>query len=380
MKLNRILLAMAVAMPAAMSANAGVTLSPLLLGYHYMGEAHDEQRKAVREATGNALSLTQNSGLYTGVGAGIELSPSISLEFEYGVSRTNARKSKADFKTLTGKFDGDQRNMTANLLVTSDLLTQNYSSPFKPYLLVGAGVADYEISSQLTGQKVYNSDDTIGNLGLGAFYRINDSLSLRGEGRATYNFDGKWVEGLALAGLQVVLGGHLKPTYPAPPPVEVETPVDSDGDGVIDSLDKCPGTPRGVVVDATGCPKSLEKAVTIPLNVYFDTNKSYIKPQYQGEISKVATFMKQYPAATTVIEGHTDSRGSAKYNQRLSQRRANAVKQALAAKHGINPARLTAVGYGEARPVASNKTAAGRAENRRVHAVVSGKKTVVVKK
>lgn len=373
MTLNRIALAVALALPTAMTAQAGVTLTPVLLGYHYMGEAHDGQRKAVREATNNALSITQNSGLYTGVGAGIELTPSMSVELEYGVSRTNARQSKAKYKLPNGKFDGDQRNITANLLVTTDLITQNYTGAFKPYFLVGAGIADYELKNQATGATVYNQDDTIGNLGLGAFYRINDTLSLRGEGRAVYNFDGEWVEGLALAGLQVVLGGHLKPSFPEPP-VIVETPVDSDGDGVVDSLDKCPNTPRNVVVDANGCPKKVDEDLRMELRVFFDINKSFIKAQYQPEIAKVASKMKQYPNATAMIEGHTSKTGSRRLNERLSIARANAVKGMLANKYGVNPSRMMTKGYAWDNPIAPNNTAEGRAMNRRVYAIIKGSK------
>jgi OOP family OmpA-OmpF porin len=80
--------------------------------------------------------------------------------------------------------------------------------------------------------------------------------------------------------------------------------------------------------------------------------------------------MKQYPSTTTVVEGHTDSVGPDAYNQKLSERRANAVKQVLTNQYGVQSSRVQSVGYGESRPVADNATEAGRAVNRRVEAKV----------
>lgn len=114
----------------------------------------------------------------------------------------------------------------------------------------------------------------------------------------------------------------------------------------------------------------LTEAVTmIELSVLFDTDKSIIKPRYYQKIDEVVDFLNQQPNTNAVIEGHTDSRASESYNQALSQRRAEAVRQALI-ERGIDPARLTAIGYGESRPVASNATPAGRQQNRRVIVII----------
>lgn len=119
-------------------------------------------------------------------------------------------------------------------------------------------------------------------------------------------------------------------------------------------------------------PPVTEPAVvpTLRLDIHFDHDKSNIKPQFEGEVDKAARFLAQYPHADAIIEGHTDSNGTDEYNQRLSQRRAETVKQALIHKHGVNPSRLTAVGYGESRPIATNNTADGRYTNRRVMVVI----------
>lgn len=109
---------------------------------------------------------------------------------------------------------------------------------------------------------------------------------------------------------------------------------------------------------------------SIRLDIHFDHDKSNVKPVYAGELTKAANFLAQYPAMNAIIEGHTDSTGDDNYNQRLSQRRAEEVKKLLINEHGVDRARLSAVGYGESRPVATNNTKEGRYQNRRVMVVI----------
>ena len=115
--------------------------------------------------------------------------------------------------------------------------------------------------------------------------------------------------------------------------------------------------------------KAPEK-ISISLEIEFDSGKADIKPQYDEKIKKVADFMIAHPDTTAVIEGHTDNVGSEKLNRRLSTQRAESVKNELIKKFGIDPGRLSAIGYGSSRPVADNKTAEGRQENRRIDAVI----------
>jgi OOP family OmpA-OmpF porin len=122
------------------------------------------------------------------------------------------------------------------------------------------------------------------------------------------------------------------------------------------------------------CPKCAPTLVTITLDVEFDTSKAIVKDEYRNEIKKVADFMKTYPNTTAVIEGHTDNVDTAEYNQKLSEARANSVRQYLIDNFGIKASRLTAVGYGETKPIASNKTEEGRQKNRRVQAVIKAMK------
>lgn len=139
-------------------------------------------------------------------------------------------------------------------------------------------------------------------------------------------------------------------------------PLDTDKDGVPDYLDKCPTTPAGMPVDKEGChPETL----TIKLDILFDTAKADIKKKYHEEIGKVAEFLQKYPTVSGTIEGYTDNVGDAGMNKKLSQRRADSVVKYLIDKYGIDAKRIQAVGYGEDKPFADNKTAEGRQQNRR---------------
>ena len=142
---------------------------------------------------------------------------------------------------------------------------------------------------------------------------------------------------------------------------------DRDGDGVLDKDDNCPDV-VGTVAN-NGCPEITEE-VQNKLNEYaakvlFDLGKSTIKAESAETLQEIINILNEYPTAKFTVEGHTDSSGSDKLNQKLSDARANSVKTYLTEK-GVDPFRLSAVGYGEERPIASNKTRAGRAQNRRV--------------
>ncbi|MDE4454596.1 MULTISPECIES: OmpA family protein [unclassified Psychrobacter] len=380
MKLNKIALALFAITAAPLAANAGVTISPLLLGYHYSEGASDEQAETM-----GAGGVYKENGLYTGAALGIELTPSTQFQVEYGVSNTDAVN---DAGTIS--LDAEQEMISGNFLIGFEEFSGYTDNAFKPYVLVGAGQSKIEVEDA-AGNFVTGSKDTIGNLGLGAMYRINNALSLRGEARAIHNFDENWWEGMALAGLEVVLGGHLAPTVAVPPMVEpnvqtppivvIESDLDSDGDGVPDSIDACPGTPMNVVVDERGCPVPVDitDELKMELRVFFDNDKSAIKAQYQPEIAKVAEKMREYPNSTARVEGHASKTGpSARYNQRLSEARAVAVKSMLTNEFGIAPNRLSTVGYGYDQPIADNNTEEGRAMNRRVYAIITGDKTMTV--
>ncbi|HEX8436905.1 Ig-like domain-containing protein, partial [Archangium sp.] len=155
---------------------------------------------------------------------------------------------------------------------------------------------------------------------------------------------------------------------------------DNDKDGVADTADKCPSEPEVIngVADEDGCPdkgkvKVLVEGQKIVIldKVYFATNKDVILPRSFNLLTQVAAVLRANPEITKVrVEGHTDSQSSDVFNLDLSQRRANNVRKRLVEKEGISPARLVSVGYGESRPVDTNKTAKGRENNRRVEFII----------
>lgn len=151
-------------------------------------------------------------------------------------------------------------------------------------------------------------------------------------------------------------GCEIAAVPPAP-----AAPIDSDGDGVPDSMDKCPDTPRGTRVDHTGCPL-VEKSEL--KGVWFAFDSSAITPESARVLDEVAQVFKRYPELVAEMAGHTCSIGTEQYNQGLSKRRANAVRNYLISKD-VDPAQLTARGYGELKPLNSNATREARERNRR---------------
>ena len=145
--------------------------------------------------------------------------------------------------------------------------------------------------------------------------------------------------------------------------------LDDDGDGVNNCIDKCPDTVKGLAVDADGCP--IPDVVKLMVN--FDFDKSVVKPEYHQVLADFASYMRQQQSFTVVeIAGHTDSVGSDAYNQKLSERRAKAVRDYLVNKLGMDDKLFSSVGYGESKPIADNKTDEGRAQNRRIEAELKG--------
>jgi OOP family OmpA-OmpF porin len=154
-----------------------------------------------------------------------------------------------------------------------------------------------------------------------------------------------------------------------PAGVSVDTqgcPPDSDNDGVVDTIDKCPNTRAGAVVAKDGC--VYEKVSTL-LKVEFDSGKTVVKKQYHKEMNRVADFMKANPTATATIVGHTDAVGNDMINFKLSQARAESVREYIIKKFGISGSRIRALGYGPHKPIADNRTKEGRQKNRRVVAL-----------
>jgi OmpA-OmpF porin, OOP family len=256
---------------------------------------------------------------------------------------------------------------------------------FVPFLAVGIGGIHY-------GEPEPNVPNKFSvDYGAGLKYFLTDNIALRADVRhvlplgherynnllstlgVTFSFGGKKKE-VAETKVEEPVAVAVAPIAPAPvapapiaptPVAPVKAVLDSDNDGVPDNLDKCPNTPAGVAVDKNGC---VPKKVSIAIYIKFDTAKYVIKKKYHKNIKKVADFIKEYPDANVVIEGHTDNVDiyhQPERNVRLSYARANSVRQYLIDNFAINSSRITAAGYGPNRPIASNNTKKGRQKNRR---------------
>ncbi len=162
---------------------------------------------------------------------------------------------------------------------------------------------------------------------------------------------------------------HLDKCPGTPAGVKVDAhgcPLDSDGDGVPDHLDKCPGTPAGTKVDKQGCPQLFEeeKTTLILEGVNFAVGKAELTEESREVLDRVAVSLLAYPELKIEVAGHTDSTGRRAMNLKLSQERADAVRDFLVGK-GVPAGQLIAKGYGPDKPIAPNDTDAGRAQNRR---------------
>jgi OOP family OmpA-OmpF porin len=314
---------------------------------------------------------------------------SLGLEYRYG------QHWAAELNVMDSEPESESTNIDVDLLQYGIdgiyyFKEQSAQQSFEPYAVLGLGHAEFEAGS-------VKEQETQGRAGVGARFLLNDHWSVKADTRVLYGIDDDTVDALVMVGLSYAFNGQRK-AKPAPAPVA--TPQDRDSDGVIDANDQCPNTPAGVAVDAKGCALDtdgdgvadfrdqcpdtpagrkvdnkgckfvLTRTEEVTLNVAFATNSSEVPESYFAEIKRVADFMKKYGAVKAVIEGHTDDTGKASYNESLSQRRANAVMQVLISRYNIPAARLSAKGYGEAQPIASNNSSTGRQANRRVVAVM----------
>lgn len=377
---------------------------------------------------------------FGGLGVGYWVTPNLTLDLEAGTDNAEYKKNTI----RSGKqWESDQIDVAARYYFMDP------ASPWRPYIMAGAGFVRHAAVSGVQGRAGgpwidpntganINGTTTAGHpystvgggvsgttindidyglppgstkgygwgpmatLGFGVLYNINDRIALRGElaGRwyrdttssrltgfnvTEYNPPRRrgptsWTDGLATLGL-VIKMGHAAPPPPVAPPAADCSTMDSDHDGVNDCNDKCPNTPAGTIVGPDGCPQN----VVIDLrgvNFKFDRPKKgehNIGPTLKAPeseslaiLDQAVDTLKRYPQVQIEIDGHTDSIGTEKYNQGLSERRANIVDGYLTS-HGIDASRITAVkGFGETHPIDTNSTAAGRQRNRRVELVVQG--------
>ena len=236
-----------------------------------------------------------------------------------------------------------RKNVKGNL--SSLDATYHFGTPgvgLRPFVSAGVGHQSLSNLTPRTGR----DHTTFGNVGAGAKYYFTENVFAKASVDGMYGFDNNQAEWMAGVGFGVNFGGSTKPVAA---PVGEPTPVEP------------------VVYEEV---EEVAEAVRVELDVKFDFDKADVKQDSYSDIENLAEFMKQYPQTATTVEGHTDSVGNAAYNQKLSERRAAAVRDTLVNQYGVEADRVNAVGYGKDRPVADNATNEGRAINRRVEASV----------
>ena len=236
-----------------------------------------------------------------------------------------------------------RKNVKGNL--SSLDATYHFGTPgvgLRPFVSAGVGHQSLSNLDPRTGR----DRTTFGNVGAGAKYYFTENVFAKASVDGMYGFDNNQAEWMAGVGFGVNFGGSTKPVAA---PVAEPAPVEP------------------VVYEEV---EEVAEAVRVELDVKFDFDKADVKQDSYSDIENLAEFMKQYPQTATTVEGHTDSVGNAAYNQKLSERRAAAVRDTLVNQFGVEADRVNAVGYGKDRPVADNATSEGRAINRRVEASV----------
>lgn len=289
---------------------------------------------------------------------------------------------------LVGGYDSDVTPGASSKIDPGYSLDGVYhflNGKWQPYVSLGLTDITFDANDSIPGESD-SSVNVAGAFGVKRFF--GPTMYVGAELKQV--FDDQEGDTLLTLGLGYLFG--QKGSAPAPAAKAAPAPVrsapapaapaevvdnDSDDDGVLNSSDSCANTAYGATVDAQGCEIEIvtEKA-SIEISVAFDSNSSVLRSGSKEEIAKAAAFMKSYSNSTLVIEGHTDNTGAASYNKFLSQKRADAVRSVLIEDFGIASGRVSAIGYGEERPIADNSTATGRQNNRRVVGVVEGQKSV----
>jgi len=322
------------------------------LGIHGMRMNTDDDRLAP-----NDVDFIKHAN-----GIGAEFGHRLSEFSELRISYTHLNLTRTGWapSTPSGK------NIAANYLYFPT--KQNF------YVMGGASALD-----------VIDTDLSV-NVGAGYRHYLSERSAIYFEGNGHYQFDDKYTDLSAQIGLiyffgdtakKIVRSAPVKPAAIAPIAV---APVDSDNDGVVDSKDQCKATPATNKVDITGCTIFTEENDALHLHVKFDNSKAIIKPEYFDNIKAAADFLKEYPHISLVIKGHTSSTGSAAFNKKLSQQRADAIVKVLVNEFGVDSSRLTAQGMGEEELLSQANTLQAHEANRRIEAKVRVDKKVAVQR
>jgi OOP family OmpA-OmpF porin len=332
---------------------------------------------------------TATSTFLAGIGIGKQVAPNTAIDVFYD------RTSRPRGEPYTGNWDSDSFGVA---------LRYYFGDPdgWQPYLMGGVGVSSTDANPRTTFDHTARRDsnwDPFLQIGVGVAKSYNENVRFRGEvgyrydmndNTTTFDHDGlrfvtpdHYGDVFVQLGVTVAFGAHeaaaaatttattTTTTTTQPPKADCRS-MDDDKDGVNNCDDKCPGTPAGTIVGPDGCPQK----ITIDLrgvNFRFDYPKKGVHDINQGGLvegsiailDQAVDVLKRYPNVVVDVVGHTDSVGTDQYNQGLSERRASIVYDYLTS-HGIDRSRLQGPhGFGESKPIDTNKTKEGRARNRR---------------
>jgi len=397
---------------AALTVSAGVAIiSPVSAaeGWYASGQIGSNWLKDATLSAGNAkLEAEYHTGYNLTGAVGYSLSNGLRPEFEIGYTK-NGLDALSSATATNSQVSGNAYAVSylANLWYDLDI-----GFPVKPYLGAGVGLSqvtmeDLEASGVNVVNDTNNSVFTF-QVGGGLSYLLTDRLittvGYRYQEAVDPTFEVQGVSGgvdgeqqshQVMAGVRYLFSpAKQKSIAPVPTPAVV-VPKDADKDGVIDTLDKCPGTPAGVVVNADGCPldgdsdgdgvvdskdgcpntpagtRVLPNGCTkmvlneVGAQVNFVTASAELSPTAMTSLQPIAEFLKSSPDVKVRVDGHSDSVGSDAYNLKLSTRRAESVKAYLV-ESGAQDAQVMTRGFGETKPVAANTAESGRKQNRRV--------------
>ena len=267
-------------------------------------------------------------------------------------------------------YEKSSKDTRITQLYFNGIKDYKFNDSFNLYALAGFGF------ERLSTKEFGNESDPFFNYGVGTAYTFANDIALRLDVRHQLKFDGD-KNIITILGLSIPIGSKAQKTPPMTPKKNVVNsikiapaspyPKDDDKDGVVNSLDKCLTTDLGATVDSKGC----EVLVTpVDLGINFDTNSAKINSNEIVKFDKYVTYLNDLPETKIILEAHTDSVGSEKYNLDLSKKRAASAKQQLIFM-GIESDRINSIGYGETKPLVSNDTAENRAKNRRLTARIA---------
>lgn len=282
--------------------------------------------------------------------------PRWSVEFSYLDMGEAAIESTIPNQNLSGGISYEAMGIHGNYHFAQELIN------FDAFLKLGVATLSTDKTNPLIPMEKQKGFHLM--TGLGGTKNIKNDWDLR--------FDADFFSRDAAMLSLGIQKKFLPKDKPVPPPV----PVDTDQDTVLDPDDLCPGTELGLEVDEDGCALPLVEEVVEEAfaaidfkGINFKVSSAELTPSSLSVLDEAALVLVENPSVKLEIEAHSDSDGSAKFNQKLSQRRAESVRVYLVSK-GVLEENMKAIGYGEERPIADNSSAEGKAKNRRVEFIV----------